>query len=425
MDNLLIILTIVVGITLIVVVAVYAKKKHSPSNQLTVEKSLLVEDSTAGELIEIPITQLPATTALNESSLTEITDLTVISRVSALLPAGLQAATGQAANKAVKALQNAELVKIDIPFSKLTKSKDVAGAARGYVHGGRGVAAQANLTKVDMTQAAKATAVANGVANVMNVGSLVVGQYYMTEISDKLEKMSDNINKISDFQDREFKSRIISLVSRVKKYSSFSAEIIENDETRLRILGVLENIEGDATELLGQVNIEITDICGKNPTPAYQEYQDKIDQLNILVEYQNLLISILSEVSKLTYVLGKGTVSSEMSRSMYNDYLAQCIASRNRLENWHDEQTALLKIDLEKNRKSKNWFAALPGIVNEKWKYQSLADGLADKINNQSQIEPGAIAPAKEIFEEDIEIIIRDGKYYYLHDHEHDDNLAD
>lgn len=425
MDNLLIILTIVVGITLIVVVAVYAKKKHSPSNRLSAEKSLLAGYSTAGELIEIPITQLPATTALNESSLTEITDSTVISRLSALVPAVAQTATRQAANNAAKVLQGAELVKLDIPFSKLTKSKEIEGAARAFSRNKSNIVKNANVTKVDMTQLTKTTAIANGVANVMNVGSLVVGQYYMTEISDKLEKMSDSINKISDFQDREFKSRIISLVSRVKKYSSFSAEIIEKDETRLRILGVLENIEGDATELLGQVNIEITDICGKNPTPAYQEYQDKIDQLGILVEYQNLLISILSEVSKLTYILGKGTVSSEMSHSMYNDYMAQCIAARNSLESWHDEQTALLKIDLEKNRKSKNWFAALPGIVNEKWKYQSLADGLADKINNQSQIEPSAIAPAKEIFEEDIEIIIRDGKYYYLHDHEHDDNLAD
>lgn len=186
----------------------------------------------------------------------------------------------------------------------------------------------------------------------------------------------------------------------------------------------MENIEGDATELLGQVNIEITDICNKNPAPAYQEYQGKIDQLSILVEYQNLLTAMLAQISKLTYLLGKGTVSSEMSYSMYNDYLAQSIGARGILESWHDKQAALLKIDLDKNRKSKNWFAALPGIVNEEWKYQPLAEGLADKIHNQSQIEPAAIAPPKEIFEEDVEIIIRDGKYYYLHDDEHDDGLA-
>ena len=269
-----------------------------------------------------------------------------------------------------------------------------------------------------MTKVTNATNLANGVANVMNVGSLVVGQYYMTEISDKLEKMNDSINKISDFQDREFKSRIISLISRVKKYSGFSAEIIENDETRLRILGVLEALEGDATELLGQVNIEISDISKKNPNPSYMEYQSKIDDFNILVEYQNTLIAVLTEISKLIYLLGKGAVSSDMSFSVYNDYLTQTVATRNQLEQWHDKQVELLKIDLDKNRKSKNWFAALPGIVNDKWKYQALAQGMADKINNQSQAKSLSLSQRKEIFEEDVEIIIRDGKYYYKHDNE-------
>lgn len=88
-------------------------------------------------MIEIPITQLPATTVLNENHLAEITDSTVISRLSALAPFASQTATRQVANKATKALQGAELVKLDIPFSQLTKSKDFAGAARGYMHGGR------------------------------------------------------------------------------------------------------------------------------------------------------------------------------------------------------------------------------------------------------------------------------------------------
>lgn len=420
MSNPLIILTITAGIALISVIAVaFVKKMQAAANNDDSEDIALVELSKAkGNLVEIPITQLPATTVLNENCLAEITDHIVISRISALVPAVAQTATRRAASNAGKALLGVELVKLDIPFSKLTGSKTVAGAARGYVHGGRGVAAQANLTKVDMTKVTNATNLANGVANVMNVGSLVVGQYYMTEISDKLEKMNDSINKISDFQDREFKSRIISLISRVKKYSGFSAEIIENDETRLRILGVLEALEGDATELLGQVNIEISDISKKNPNPSYMEYQSKIDDFNILVEYQNTLIAVLTEISKLIYLLGKGAVSSDMSFSVYNDYLTQTVATRNQLEQWHDKQVELLKIDLDKNRKSKNWFAALPGIVNDKWKYQALAQGMADKINNQSQAKSLSLSQRKEIFEEDVEIIIRDGKYYYKHDNE-------
>ncbi|MDL2293265.1 topoisomerase IV [Ruminococcaceae bacterium OttesenSCG-928-D13] len=420
MQNPLIIFLILAGIALIAfAVLVFFRKRKAASNDCISGDTALVSPSKVeGELVEIPITYLPASTAPNENCLAEITDRTVISRISALVPTISQTATRQVANNAGKALQGAELVKLDIPFSKLTQSKEVAGAARGYVHGSRGVAAQANLTKVDLEKVTKATNLANGVANVMNVGSLVVGQYYMTEINDKLEKMNDSINKVGDFQNREFKSRIISLISRVKKYSGFSSEIIENDETRIRILSILEGLEGDATELLGQVNIEVCDIVTKNPSPSYQEYQNKVDEFNILVEYQNTLITVLAEISKLIYLLGKGTVSRDMSLSVYNDYLTQTVATRNQLEQWHDKQVESLKIDLDKNRKSKNWFAALPGIVNDKWKYQPLAQGMAEKIGNQSQAESLSLPQAKEIFEEDVEIIIKDGKYYYMHDND-------
>jgi hypothetical protein len=428
MDNPIVILAIAVAVALIAVgVVVFLKRKRKTSKQAAIEfdeKNVLTEiTATEAELVEIPITQLPATMVLNENSLFEITDRTVIARISALVPVAVQTATRTMANNAQNLLKGAELVKLDIPFSKLAQSKDLAGAARGYVHGGRGVAAQANLTKVDMTKVTKATTLANGVANVMNVGSLVVGQYYMSEISAKLEKMSDGINKISDFQDRQFKSRIISLIARVEKYSGFSSEIIENDELRLRTLGTLENLEGDATELLGQVNIEITDISKKTPNPSYQEYQDKIDDFGVLVEYQNVLVAVLGEISKLTYLLGKGRTSSEMSYSLFNKFLEQSVAARDVLEQWHDKQVEALKIDLDNNRKSKNWFAALPGIVNENWKYQSLTQGLAEKINNQSQTTPLSLSKPKEVFEEDVEIIIRDEKYYYLHGSEQDSDL--
>ena len=429
MDNPFIIVIIVGAVLIGAFAFVFVKKKQAAADQsshsiASKKASFLAAPETEGELIEIPIAQLPATTVLNENHLSEITDITVVSRLSALVPVAAQTATRQAANSAAKALQGAELVKLDIPFSQLAKSKDVPGAARAFVRNKSSITKNANVTKVDMTPITKTTAIANGVANVMNIGSLVVGQYYMTEISDKLEKISDGIDKISDFQNREFKSRIISLIARVGKYSTFSAEIIENDETRLRILGVIENLEGDATELLGQVNIVITDIIQKTPSPSYPEYQSKINDFGILVEYQNALIAVLAEISRLAHLLGKGGISSEMSYSLYHKFLEQSARVRGVLEQWHDRQVELLKIDLDKNRKSKNWFAALPGLVNETWKYQPLAQGLVDKINSQSQTEALSPRPTKDIFEEDVEIIIRDGKYYYLHDAEHDGDLA-
>jgi hypothetical protein len=428
--NSFVIIAMIVAVAFIAVVTVvFAKKKQmaaSPSSvdNASEETSPTAVDETKAEIVEIRIAQLPATTLLNENNMSEITNRTVISRISELISVASQAATRTMVNNAQNTFKTSDLVKLDIPFSKLTKSKEVAESARGYVHGGRGVAAQANLTKVDMTKVTKATTLANGVANVMNVGSLVVGQYYMTEINAKLEKMNDIINKINDFQNRERKSRIISLIALVEKYSGFSSEIIENDELRLRTLGILENLEGNAAELLGQVNIEITDISKENPKPSYQEYQDKTDDFSVLVEYQNVLVAVLGEISELTHLLGKGSISNEMRYSTFNKFLEQSVIARNALEQWHSKQIEALKIDVDKNRKLKNRFAALPGIVNESWKYQSLTQGLAEKINNQSKTTPISSNKQKDFFEADVEIIIRDGKYYYLHDGGQDNILT-
>lgn len=322
-------------------------------------------------------------------------------------------------------MQNQELVKLDVPIKDLAKLQEGGGQLRAFTRGQKGktITKNANVTPVDMKNMAEAQLLANNVANIMNVAALVVGQYYMTEINNKLENMSEGINKISDFQGREFKSRIFSLVSRIKKYSGFSSEIIENDESRLRILGVLEITEGDATELLGQVNMEISDICQNNSTPTYEVYQKKTDDLNVLVEYQNVLVSILAEISKLLYLLGKGSTSSEMSFSVYQDYLGQSTGARKILGNWHESQIASLSIDLDKERKAKSGLASLPGLVHEKWKYHLITQDFSQKINSQKQTTLSFPTLSREIYKEDVEIIVRDGKYYYLHSGEEESNL--
>jgi len=324
------------------------------------------------------------------------------------------------ANNAINSLKGTELIKMDIPFSRLTKSKDVAGAARGYIHGGKGVAAQANLTKVDMSKVTKTTTVANSVANVMNIGSLVVGQYYMSEISCKLETMTKSIDKIGDFQDREFKSRIMSVITLVGEISQFSSEIMESDDQRALKLSAIENLKATATELLGQVNITISDITQKTPDPDYKEYQSKVDDFQKLVGYQNALVTVLEEISKLTYLLGKGSISTERSYSTFNKYLELSVQTRNLLGQWHDRQVKSLRIDLKKERISKAGFeavvSAIPGLFDDKFKYNELRQSFVNQISTQATNIPESPAEQKQIYDDDVQIIIKDNKFYYLHD---------
>jgi hypothetical protein len=171
-------------------------------------------------------------------------------------------------------------------------------------------------------------------------------------------------------------------------------------------------------DLLGQVNITIFEITQKNPNPKYEDYQSIVDDFKKLIEYQNVLTAVLAEISKLTYLLGKGEISAEQSYIVYNDYCERSTQTRNLLRQWHDRQVKALRIDLDKERVSKAGFeavvSAIPGLIDEKYKYIELRRDFADEINAQTNAVTTTPDEPKQVYDEDVQIIIKDGKYYYL-----------
>jgi hypothetical protein len=426
MDTILLIILIIVIVCVVVAAFFIAKKKRLTCGSESAKKTdseyslSTAESDKPIDVVEIPISFLPATTEFDNKKLCEIQDSNVVSRISALLPATVQTVTQTVANNAQNTLNALELVKIDIPFAQLTKSRDIAGAARGYMHGAKGVTKQANLTTVDLTKITQTTTIANGVANVMNIGALVVGQYYMSEINSKLDTMSKSIDKISDFQDREFKSRILSVVALVSEITEFSTEIIENDEHRKLKLSALEDLKGTATELLGQVVITINENTDKAQNIKYEDYLSKVNEFAILVGYQNALLALLEEISKLNYLLGKGGISTDISYSTYKKYLSQTTDMRQKLAKWHEHQERVLQIDLGKERVAKSGIeavvAALPALIDPNFRSKDLKEGFAQKISSQKQFLDECSAEPKAVYNKDVEIVVKDGKYYYLLD---------
>jgi len=298
MDSLWFIIVPIIVVVLIIVIFLLLKRKTTISDKdFTNENMELVP--VEGGAISIPIERITALSVIDDRSLVEIKDKSVVARITQTIPTVADKAAKTVTNQALK---NADIYRVIIPNGEtLVKSKDMTGAVRGFFRGAKGVKGQANLVKVDPSKITKATTLANIGANVMNVGSLVVGQYYMAEINAKLETMNKNISKISDFQDREFKSRIMSLMGLVGEVSRFSTEIIENDEVRTQKIASLENMKANATELLGQVNETMTGIIQNYPTPDYKTYQEKVDEFTVLAEYQSILITMLEKISELTY----------------------------------------------------------------------------------------------------------------------------
>ena len=362
---------------------------------------------------------LPEDVSVEQDKVHEISDKIVINRLNKLVPQlvnGYKQFADKKVIEHIKQIENKNVFQVIFPEgAKLYKSKDLPGAFRaGYSVNGR-LAGQANLVPIKNDDAKM---MADTTATVMNVASMVVGQYYMSEINDKMEKMLGSLDKIADFQQMEFKARILSLISKVGKISQFNAEIIENEEIRKRTLDSQSRHEDEATELLQQVNLSIENLVSKNKSNDFEQYRDNIHEFDKLITNQQYLLSILEEIGRLVYLLNMGMISSEYCYSSFNNYIKQSTGARNQLVNWHKSKIKQFEIDLKKKRYVKQGLEAfafgLPAMVFNDLRYNGVPEPIISKINKQLDNSLDIKNTTENLLEKETKIISKDGKYYYL-----------
>lgn len=362
---------------------------------------------------------LPENVSFEQDKVHEISDKIVINRLNKLVPQivnGYKQFADKKVVEHIKQIENNNVFQVIIPEgAKLYKSKDLPGAFRGGYSVNGQLAGQANLVPIKNTDA---KVMADTTATVMNLASMVVGQYYMSEINDKMEKMLGSLDKIADFQQMEFKARILSLISKVGKISQFNAEIIENEEIRKRTLDNLSRHEDEATELLQQVNLSIENLISKNKGNDFEQYKENIHEFDKLITYQQYLLSILEEIGRLVYLLNMGMTSSEYCYSSFNNYIKQSTGARNQLVNWHKNKIKQFEIDLKKKRYAKQgmeaiFFTPATWFSNE-WKYNELSKSVVAKIEKQSSNSLNFKNTTNDLLNKETKIISKNGKYYYL-----------
>ena len=365
----------------------------------------------------IQMEMLPAEEIIDENKLVEITNSKVLAHVNNLVP-GL-AQVGNVAHNAAQAAQaNGEvLYRAIIPVgTKLTDSKAMENAVRGIYHGTDGIKGHANLVAVE---AQKGTAVvANTAAAAMGVASMVVGQYYMTQINAELGEISEGISKISDFQDNEYRSRVFSLVTHVKKIADFQVEILENNELRLSKIAQLDSLEEKGTQLLGQANLTLAGYTKKKDLD-YTAYEKDLEEIQKWYMYQKSLLEMLYKISELRYALHLGRVSREQCVALLPTYTQQAIDTKERLTNWHKDTTKRLNIDTEERRRKRDGLDGalhfIPSLFKDELKYKAIAQNTVNLIATQSAVyEEIHHYDTSDLYAEDVQLIARDGKIYYL-----------
>ena len=408
---------IVILLLILLIIFVYKKEKNkkkksdiSYSNEIITQTDYEVSTINEEILALMPkIESLPTDINLDEKPIHEILDQNVVAKLDSLVPQIVQNFN----NPLKKLVNEGNIYQVIIPNgAKLFDSKELQGAFRGGYKINNKLAGQANLIPVD------ANTISNTVADLMNISSMVVGQYYMAQIDTKMAEMQEGIDKIYDFQQTEFKSRIMALIGKVGNISKFNIEIIENDELRKRSLDDLNRYRDDAVELLQQVNLTIENIVSKGHNSEFNKYQESIDDLDRLISFQQYLLSILEEIGRLIYLLNKGTVSSNHCYSLYNIYIEQSTDARNLINQWHDESIKTFELDLDNKKYAKQGWKGLlfkiPGKIINDWNYNEISDSVITQIYKQLDNSLEIKNTTENLLEKETKIISKDGKYYYL-----------
>lgn len=378
----------------------------------TIEKGISDETAISNKL-GFQIEALPAESVEDETGLVELTDSKILAQVSNLLPGLFQ--TGNSINNVAQIVRNGTVYKAILPAgAKLAKSKDMEGAVRGIFHGATGIKGQANLVKIE-----SGTAIAtNSISAAMNVSSLIVGQYYMKQINAELDVISDGIDKIQSFQENEYRSKVFSLVAHVKRIANFQSEILENDELRISKIYQLDSLEKDCAELLGQANLTLAGFSNKNKL-SYEEYEKTIYNAQKWLIYQKSLLEVLYKISDLRYTLHLGAVSREQCATLISTYKKQAIDTQKRINSWHNNSAKRLGININEVRRKREGLDGaihfIPSLLNDDYKFRPINMKTANMITEQiKNREERYVADTSELYSEDVQLISKDGRLYYL-----------
>ena len=370
----------------------------------------VAEDSISDLQVQFNI--LPEIKEIDESRLVEITDSKLLGHVNNLLPEAFKTATtvGNAVQGSTKTLYEAIL-----PAGKqLAKSKNTEGAFRGFTMGKKGIDGSAEFLSVNNAS----NVAANVASSAMGIGSMVVGQYYMTQINNELESISSDISQIMIFQNNEYKSKVFALVTKVKELSSFQIEILENEDLRKAEISNLNRIEQQSLELLGQANLTIADYS-KKMDMGIKEYEEQLVGVQYWVVYQETLLEVLYLIANLKYALYLGAVSRDQCNSLLSTYSKQSRDVSLGLQNWHLEQIEKYGINLEEGNRERYGVDGIlhkvPGMIRKELNFRPVPKDVVDIITKHlTTREKHRQVITKEVFEENVKLIGKEEKVYYL-----------
>ena len=407
-------------ILMMVAVVFYIKTRRNKENSVGGETTGFSLTNNKKNEMAVRFEEVTALSEVDDSKLVEVKDKNLLARIDSVVPGAAQAVANSGAVKAYHdAAESAgQLYKAIIPKGVvLDKSRAMEEAVRGSYRNVPGsIKGNANWVPVD-NKAVDSLAKVGTATAVMNVASMVVGQYYMTQINNQLGSINASIDKIADFQETEYKSKVLALVAEMQKVSTFQIETMENNELRNRELLHLRTLEHECAELLGQANLSLQGVCDATNID-YQKYEDKVKEAEKWYQCQQILLKVMNQVAELSYAMNLGAISRKNSYALLEPYAKQANETLNKLSNWHTGVCEKLEIDTEEQRRKRQgiegFFMGALGIINDDFNYKKVSGTMINRIDQQTSSEVVQALIDSDLFQEDVNLIAKNGKLYYL-----------
>lgn len=391
---------------------IFKKRKQNKEIVDASTQSLAIEDADKG--LEVVLESLPTTFDETQGHLVEITEPSVLARIDAIVPAASVAgvniaqAVGHTGEKLYK-------VVFKNGGGKLVDSRTVAGAKRAMIMGNNGIAEHANLFEATPSKLDK---VANVGTTVFSVASIIVGQYYMQQIDTKIGAISDELKGLASTLDIQYRSQAASLIESVYNISKFQMDTMANEELRLRELDNIQELRKGCQTLLNQAEAEIETILGTEQ-PTYDSYVSAIKKIEKWSRYQSILVQVLAQINELDFALSMGAKTKEHCYGSFGLHTKRLDEIHTQLLSWHKEHCEHLQIDIdEERRKNTGLFAKLLEkpitAIKEEWMYKSLDKETVALIKSQTAEMQQLSYDTDNPFAEDVEIVVRGDKKYYL-----------
>ncbi|MFL4497857.1 hypothetical protein [Weissella sp. MSCH1] len=195
----------------------------------------------------------------------------------------------------------------------LTQVKGEKSMFRGVFRKKGKISGHVKIKPVDARDAAQQvntakSALTSKLATSMQLASVVVGQYYMNEVSEKLSQINDELHALRRYHQTEILAKLGTMRESMDVLANNQTELLADEQIRNNYLLKIDGIKTELTTINNQSLLQINGVIDRAPKDEQQFIKD-VNELDYWKQISVIATNILIFASELEYIYGVGALS--------------------------------------------------------------------------------------------------------------------